>query len=168
MEFVRMTISEIKNYMKRNKITYEQLALLCNGEVAISTIKDIMRGKTDDPRIKTIQAIERALGLDERPAVCDIPNIEICNIKKVLKERKITYLQLSELSGIPLQTISKIFAGITISPRLDTIQAIERALGINKKTCVTHEELELYNLIVSLSPIQKGKVISFIQGLLSQ
>ena len=71
-----MTVAEIKDYMKRNKITYEQLAVLCNGEVSISTIKDIMRGKTDDPRVKTIQAIERALGLDEKKSIYDIPGIE--------------------------------------------------------------------------------------------
>ena len=35
-------------------------------EVSISTIKDIFRGKTTDPRIETVQRIEAALGLDAK------------------------------------------------------------------------------------------------------
>lgn len=60
--------------------------------------------------------------------------MEIEEIKKYLKEHKITYAELSEKSNVPVQTISKIFAGITLSPRIDTVQAIERALGLDDET----------------------------------
>lgn len=62
--------------------------------------------------------------------------MEIIDIKKVLKERKITYLQLSELSDIPIQTIQKIFSGNTKSPRVDTLRKIERALGLDERPTV--------------------------------
>jgi transcriptional regulator with XRE-family HTH domain len=41
-----------------------------------------------------------------------------------------TYEQLSEKSGIPLNTLKNIFSGKTAHPRIDTIQAIESALGL--------------------------------------
>lgn len=39
-----------------------------------------------------------------------------------------SYAQLSELSGVPLGTIQKIFCGETKSPRYATLQALEKAL----------------------------------------
>ena len=50
-------------------------------------------------------------------------------IKKIKSERKITNEQLSELTGIPLGTLSKILAGISDSPKLSNMVLIARALG---------------------------------------
>ena len=50
-------------------------------------------------------------------------------IKKLKNERKITNERLSELTGIPLGTLSKILAGISDSPKLVNIVAIADALG---------------------------------------
>ncbi len=50
-------------------------------------------------------------------------------IKKLKSERKITNEQLSEMTGIPLGTLSKILAGISDSPKLVNIVAIADALG---------------------------------------
>ena len=38
-----------------------------------------------------------------------------------------TYEQISELSGVPLGTVQKVFSGTTKSPRYDTLQALEKA-----------------------------------------
>ena len=53
----------------------------------------------------------------------------IARIKKIKSERKITNERLSELTGIPLGTLSKILAGISDSPKLANIVAIADALG---------------------------------------
>ncbi len=53
----------------------------------------------------------------------------IDRIKKIKNERKITNDRLSELTGIPLGTLSKILAGISDSPKLVNIVAIADALG---------------------------------------
>ena len=53
----------------------------------------------------------------------------IDRIKQLKSERKITNDQLSELTGIPLGTLSKILAGISDSPKLVNIVAIAQALG---------------------------------------
>lgn len=46
-------------------------------------------------------------------------------MKKRKQEKGYTYAQISELSGVPLGTVQKIFSGETISPRYDTLQALE-------------------------------------------
>ena len=50
-------------------------------------------------------------------------------IKKIKSERKITNDMLSEMTGIPLGTLSKILAGISDSPKLSNMVAICNALG---------------------------------------
>lgn len=50
-------------------------------------------------------------------------------IKKIKSERKITNDKLSELTGIPLGTLSKIMAGISDSPKLSNMVLIASALG---------------------------------------
>ena len=53
----------------------------------------------------------------------------IDRIKKLKSERKITNDMLSEMTGIPLGTLSKILAGFSESPKLSNIVAICEALG---------------------------------------
>lgn len=66
--------------------------------------------------------------------------MEIKEIKQYLKAQKITYEELSARSSIPIGTLKSIFSGRTTNPRIDTIQAIERALGLSEWTA---EEKEL-------------------------
>ena len=51
-----------------------------------------------------------------------------------MKERKTqlgyTNEMISELSGVPLSTVQKIFAGVTEKPRYETLKAIESILNI--------------------------------------
>ena len=56
--------------------------------------------------------------------------MEIQAIKKYMKDNHITYDELSKRSGLSISTIKKIFSGISQYPRIDTVQAIERALGL--------------------------------------
>lgn len=53
----------------------------------------------------------------------------IDRIKQVKSEKKITNERLSEMTGIPLGTLSKILAGISDSPKLANIVSICDALG---------------------------------------
>lgn len=54
--------------------------------------------------------------------------------KKAKKEQKMTFDELSQKSGVPKRTLEDVFSGRTQEPRLSTIEAIERALGINEKS----------------------------------
>jgi len=53
----------------------------------------------------------------------------IDRIKQLKSEKKITNDELSEMTGIPLGTLSKILAGISDSPKLSNVVAICEALG---------------------------------------
>lgn len=53
-------------------------------------------------------------------------------LKKAKKEQHMTLQQIADTSGIPKRTVDQIFSGKTTNPRVDTLQAIETALGLNK------------------------------------
>ncbi|MBR2353434.1 MAG: helix-turn-helix domain-containing protein [Clostridia bacterium] len=91
----------------------------------------------------------------------------IDRIKKIKSEKKITNDRLSELTGIPLGTLSKILAGISDSPKLSNIVAIADALecsldylvsGVTRNTnnyTLTFEEIELIEDYRMLDPHSK-------------
>ena len=58
-------------------------------------------------------------------------------IKKLKSSRKITNDKLSEMTGIPLGTLSKLLAGISDSPKLSNIVAISRALDCSLDWLIT-------------------------------
>lgn len=64
-------------------------------------------------------------------------NIEA--IKTYMKENKITYKELSRISGLSISTVTKVFSGTSQYPRLDTVQAIEKALGLSSE--ITYEDI---------------------------
>ncbi len=66
--------------------------------------------------------------------------MDINILKQRKKEMKLTFNDLSTASGVPIQTLHNIFRGHTENPRIDTMQAIERALGLDKGPEWTEEE----------------------------
>ena len=74
-------IEELKKYLKDNKITYKQLAEKCN--VPESTLKNIFSGATKNPRIDTMQAIEKALGITDENDLINIPGLRAVKLKKI-------------------------------------------------------------------------------------
>ncbi len=56
--------------------------------------------------------------------------MDVETLIKAKKEKKMTLQEIAENSGIPKRTVDQIFSGKTKNPRIDTMQAIERALGI--------------------------------------
>ncbi len=95
--------------------------------------------------------------------------MEISEIKVVLKERRITYAKLAEMSGVPIQTLQKIFSGLTQNPRIDTMQAIERALGLNEKVyewyTLTSQENELVTEFRKLVPAMREFILDSVKKL---
>ncbi len=83
-------------------------------------------------------------------------------IKKYMKENKITYEELSQKSGLSISTIKKVFAGISPYPRLDTVQAIENALGLSDD--ITAEDIAngwVSTKKISISPKEEEMLIVF-------
>lgn len=56
--------------------------------------------------------------------------MDIKTLKKAKKEKKLSYDELAKLTGLSRSTITNIFCGYVDLPRYETIQAIERALGL--------------------------------------
>ena len=67
-------IIEIKNHLKKNKITYKELS--ARSGLALSTIEKIFSGYAKYPRVDTIETIVKTLGLDKKKSIYDIPGIE--------------------------------------------------------------------------------------------
>ncbi len=79
-------------------------------------------------------------------------------IKKLKSEKKITNDKLSEMTGIPLGTLSKIMAGISDSPKLSNIVAIAEALGCSLDYIVSGTPDNDYNYTLS------GSEMDFIES----
>ena len=95
--------------------------------------------------------------------------MDIEHLKKIKKEKKMKLQEISDLSGIPKRTVDGIFSGKTKNPRIDTMQAIERALGIDediKKSPpleITEGEKELLDLFNSVPDEQQQLVLQMIR-----
>ena len=87
-------------------------------------------------------------------------NIE--RLKNAKKEKKLTYEELSKSSGVPLSTIYDLFRGVTTAPRIDTMQAIEKALGLDN--AYSDEEISAGSnptIKKSITPIEHEMLLLF-------
>ena len=75
-------------------------------------------------------------------------------IKQLKSEKRITNERLSELTGIPLGTLSKILAGISDSPKLSNIVSIANALGCSLDYIVSGIPQNNNNYTLSFDEIQ--------------
>lgn len=95
-------------------------------------------------------------------------NIEIYKKKK--NELNLTYEKLAIKSQVSKRTLVSIFKGNMTNPRLETIQAIEKALNIEEQelTTTTKEEKELLKLYRQLPQHLKRGIIEFIRSTTEQ
>lgn len=52
--------------------------------------------------------------------------------KHIKKQKKLTIADISKLANLPKGSVQNIFCGYVPNPRSDTVEAIEKALGINQ------------------------------------
>lgn len=95
--------------------------------------------------------------------------MKIEDIKSFLKQNKITYEKLSELSGISISALKKIFSGQAKYPRVDTVEAIEKALGLDEKPydwyMLTPQENELITEYRQLIPAMRDYILDSVKKL---
>lgn len=72
--------------------------------------------------------------------------------KKAKKEKKLTIEDISRLSNIPKGSVQNIFCGYVPNPRSDTVDAIEKALGLKSEQPqeVSPKVKELVDLLMQL------------------
>ena len=100
--------------------------------------------------------------------------MDVSIYKKILKEKRMTYEDLAQKTGLSLGCIKRIMAGIARYPRIDSIEAIENALGISStitpegetasEPLLTTEEKELLSLFRQLSPYLQGLTLDTVRG----
>ena len=95
-------------------------------------------------------------------------NLELWKFQK--KKLNLTFDELASISQVSRRTICNIFSGEIESPRLDTVQAIEKALGLDNqaKTEYTDEEKELFNLITQLTDEEVEELSKFVDFIISK
>lgn len=94
-----MDIQNVKKYMKKNRITYEELAM--RSKLSISTIKKIFSGISQYPRIDTIQAIENALGIEHIEFTENEKSLGVGNYGTKLSNEEWDWIEtLSELKRV--------------------------------------------------------------------
>lgn len=88
--------------------------------------------------------------------------LEIWRSRK--KELGLTNKQIAEKANLPLRTVEQIMCGTVKSPRLDSVEAIERALGVDKikKDPVIQDEVEIDDMyaIPLIGRVVAGKPIN--------
>lgn len=96
--------------------------------------------------------------------------MEIKQIKSIMKSQGITYDDLSSMSNIPLNTIKNIFRGKTQNPRIDTMQAIEKALGLDRETVadISVEERDFIEVFRQLTEEEKKEFFSIADFILAK
>ena len=88
----------------------------------------------------------------------------------VRKQKKITLSKLAEMTEISLSTLKEIFRGATTDPRIETVQRIERALGLDKEQAIemTEEEKQLVSLIAQLTDEETKELSNFVDYIISK
>lgn len=100
--------------------------------------------------------------------------MDLQTLRNAKKAKKMTLMDISVASGIPKRTVDDIFSGHTVNPRIDTLNAIERALGIQteKSTASKIElnelQLRLLTAFNSLLPAMQENVLGIVENLAAQ
>jgi transcriptional regulator with XRE-family HTH domain len=91
-------------------------------------------------------------------------NIE--DLRKRKKELDITFEELSEKTDIAVSTLKEIFRGATKSPRIDTMQAIEKALNLDIQAPPTLSEAEqrLLSAFRNLEPQMQEIILNLVDN----
>lgn len=90
-------------------------------------------------------------------------------IKLYMKQNGISQIELADKSHISLQTLRKIFCGQTAHPRIDTMQAIENALGLQPKDAcktATHSIERTVARLQALPPDKKQALAAAIDHMI--
>jgi len=100
--------------------------------------------------------------------------MDIQEIKKIIKQKKISYAKMAEDTNISRSTLADIFRGKTQNPRMDTLKIICDYLDLNEEDIYkskpnydfTMEEIDFINSIRLLTHDQKMQLKGFMSALL--
>ncbi len=83
--------------------------------------------------------------------------------KKIKKEKKLTIEDISKLANLPKGSVQNIFCGYVPNPRTDTVEAIEKALGLDKVPKTAFEigrgHIPLVGQVVAGVPVETSEYL---------
>ena len=90
--------------------------------------------------------------------------------KKVKKEKKFTISEIALKANLPKGTVQNIFCGYIPNPRSDTVDAIEKALGLNKSVDfdVSVEERAFIEALRQLTEEEKKEFLNVVNYILAK
>lgn len=87
----------------------------------------------------------------------------IQEMKQRKKELGYTNEMVAELSGVPLGTVQKVFAGVTTCPRYDTLEALEKLFEKKREEVVYHHSDQMEGGKISLYSDRIGEFVTSYQ-----
>ena len=94
-------------------------------------------------------------------------DLELWNTKR--KQLGISLVKLAEMTDISISTIKDIFRGATTDPRIETVQRIEKALGLsNEEPEYTEDEKEMFERMAQLTDEEAKEMLNFLQYLVAK
>ena len=95
--------------------------------------------------------------------------MDIEKLKAIRKEKKLSYDDLAKMTGYSRSTITNIFCGYIDLPRHETVQAIEKALGIDEQPpAMSEQEKQLSDLIMQLTEDEVKELSNYVDYILSK
>ena len=96
-------------------------------------------------------------------------NLDLWKQRK--KELNLSLMDISKETEISISTLKDIFRGATSDPRIETVQRIERALGLDiqeELPTLSEDEKNLYNLIMQLTEEEIDELSNFVDYIISK
>ena len=152
----KSTLSQYENQKRE-----PSLSILCQIADYFGVSVDYLLDRTTNPNLLSggnITAIKRGGKMD------------IEKLKTRKKELHLTYDDLAEMTGYSRRAIVNIFKGDTPRPRVDTLEAIEKALGISDTSpldnavVLREDELRLLAAYNQLVPAMREYTIEMVEG----
>ena len=96
--------------------------------------------------------------------------MDVSELNNIRKNLGLSVEELSIKANLPKSTVEKIIFGVVKHPRIDTVQAIENALGLNVQRTeeITQEEKELISLISQLTEDEVKELSNFVDYIISK
>lgn len=93
--------------------------------------------------------------------------IDIEKWKKAKKEKRLSYDDIAAMTGYSRSTITNIFCGYIDLPRHETIQAIERVLGLDAPA-ETETDNELLALLQQMTEEELVELTNYVDFIISK
>lgn len=91
--------------------------------------------------------------------------IDINELRAAKARKKMSLREISEQSGVPRRTVEDVFRSKVRSPRLSTVTAISKVLGVEDGVTLSTDEARLLVAYAALKPATQQTILDMIESL---